>query len=336
MSVVLARNSYGKSAVRLLKVARDGTHHDIRELTVNIALEGAFEAAHTVGDNSAVLPTDTMKNTVYAKARELPLAAPEDFARVLAQHFLGASPAASGARVFIREHGWRRLTVNGRPHDHAFERASSELRTARVSLSRGGTQEVVAGIEELLVLKSGRSAFSGYPRDSFTTLRETDDRILATSIATQWRYTSRALASLGTTDASRSLASLGTTDGSRSLASLGTTDGSRSLASLGTTDAAGTADFDARFAAVRTALLETFADHDSKSVQHTLYAMGEAVLARCAEVEEISITMPNKHHLLVDLAPLGLDNQNEIFVPTTEPYGLIEATLRRSVDGTHE
>ena len=324
MSVVLARNSYGKSAVRLLKVARDGTHHDIRELTVNIALEGAFEAAHTVGDNSAVLPTDTMKNTVYAKARELPLAAPEDFARVLAQHFLGASPAASGARVSIREHGWRRLTVNGRPHDHAFERASSELRTARVSLSRGGTQEVVAGIEELLVLKSGRSAFSGYPRDSFTTLRETDDRILATSIATQWRYTSRSLASLGTTDASRSLASLGTTDGSRS------------LASLGTTDAAGTADFDARFAAVRTALLETFADHDSKSVQHTLYAMGEAVLARCAEVEEISITMPNKHHLLVDLAPLGLDNQNEIFVPTTEPYGLIEATLRRSVDGTHE
>ena len=312
MSVVLARNSYGKSAVRLLKVARDGTHHDIRELTVNIALEGAFEAAHTVGDNSAVLPTDTMKNTVYAKARELPLAAPEDFARVLAQHFLGASPAASGARVSIREHGWRRLTVNGRPHDHAFERASSELRTARVSLSRGGTQEVVAGIEELLVLKSGRSAFSGYPRDSFTTLRETDDRILATSIATQWRYTSRSLASLGTTDAGRSLASLGTTDG------------------------VGMSDFDARFAAVRTALLETFADHDSKSVQHTLYAMGEAVLARCAEVEEISITMPNKHHLLVDLAPLGLDNQNEIFVPTTEPYGLIEATLRRSVDGTHE
>jgi urate oxidase len=283
MSVVLASSSYGKSSVRLLKVAREGSSHEIRELTVDIALEGAFEAAHTIGDNSAVLPTDTMKNTVYAKARELPLGTPEDFARALAEHFLGASPAASGAHVSIREHGWRRLTVNDKPHDHAFERASNELRTVRVSLTRGGAPEFVAGIEELLVLKSGRSAFSGYPRDRYTTLRETEDRILSTSISTNWRYRADAT------------------------------------------------DFDARFVAVRAALLETFADHDSKSVQHTLYAMGKAVLERCAEVEEISVTMPNKHHLLVDLAPLGLDNPNQIFVPTTEPYGLIEATLRRGL-----
>jgi urate oxidase len=281
MTTILAQNSYGKSAVRLLKVVRDGAHHEIRELAVDIALEGDFESAHTAGDNSMVLPTDTMKNTVYAKARELSLGEPEDFGLALATHFLAASPAASSARITIKEHGWRRLVVDGVPHEHAFERASSELRSARVSLSRGGTPEIIAGIEDLLILKSGRSAFSGYPRDQYTTLRETEDRILATSISTRWRY------------------------------------------------AAGAAAFGDLFASVRRTLLETFAHHDSKSVQHTLYAMGEAVIEQCKEVDEISITMPNKHHLLVDLTPLGLDNANEIFVPTSEPYGLIEATLKR-------
>jgi urate oxidase len=283
MSIILASNSYGKSAVRLLKVERSGNHHVIRELAVDIALTGAFDAAHTEGDNSLVLPTDTMKNTVYAKARELTLGAPEDFGIALAHHFLGASSAAASARVTVTEHGWRRLDVDGEPHDHAFERRSSELRIARVLLARGGATEVVAGIEDLLILKSGRSAFSGYPRDKFTTLRETEDRILATSISTHWRYR------------------------------------------------ADTTDFNEQFDRVRRALLETFAQHDSKSVQHTLYAMGEAVLNKCDAVEEISITMPNKHHLLVDLAPIGLDNPNEIFVPTSEPYGLIEATLRRGM-----
>jgi urate oxidase len=281
MTAILASNSYGKSAVRLLKVERTGEHHAVRELAVDIALSGHFDAAHTEGDNSLVLPTDTMKNTVYAKARELTLGTPEQFGIALAHHFLDASAAADSVRVTVKEYGWKRLIVGEVPHDHAFERASSELRVAQVSLERGEQPTVVAGIEELLVLKSGRSAFSGYPRDKYTTLRETEDRILATSISTHWRYRD------------------------------------------------GTSAFAEPFDSVRRVLLETFAHHDSKSVQHTLYAMGEAVLESIATVDEISITMPNKHHLLVDLAPIGLDNPNEIFVPTSEPYGLIEATLKR-------
>ena len=281
MTVILADNSYGKSAVRLLKVERTGEHHVIRDLSVDIALSGQFVAAHTDGDNSLVLPTDTMKNTVYAKARELTLGTPEQFGVVLANHFLNASAAANSARVTVKEHGWNRLKVADVPHDHAFERGSGELRVARVSIERGEQPIVIAGIEELLVLKSGRSAFSGYPRDKYTTLRETDDRILATSISTHWRYR----------------------------------DGTTVFAEL--------------FDSVRRILLETFAHHDSKSVQHTLYAMGESVLKHIDAVNEISITMPNKHHLLVDLAAVGLDNPNEIFVPTSEPYGLIEATLKR-------
>ena len=278
---VLSQNSYGKSAVRLLKVTRNGRHHAIRELAVDVSLAGAFEAAHTAGDNSLVLPTDTMKNTVYAKARELELRTPEEFALELATHFLGASATAQSTRIDIRESSWRRLAVGGMPHDHAFERGSNELRTARVTLARNGVPVVVAGIEDLLILKSGRSGFSGYPRDQYTTLRETDDRILATSMTARWRYVD------------------------------------------------GTVDFGAQFLTVRDAMLDTFADHDSKSVQHTLYAMGAAAIAQCAAVAEITIVMPNKHHLVVDLAPLGLENTNEVFVPTAEPYGLIEATLVR-------
>jgi urate oxidase len=277
----LSWNSYGKSAVRLLKVERSGSRHEIRDLTVDIALSGDFESAHTSGDNSAVLPTDTMKNTVYAKAREQAIGQPEEFGLRLAAHFLGASAAAETATVRIAEHGWRRQTFEGRPHDHAFERGSTEQRTARVSANRSGVSSVTAGIADLVVLKTAQSGFTGFPRDRYTTLRETTDRILATSITTTWRYGATGLA------------------------------------------------YGTLWLAVRRQLLETFADHESASVQHTLYALGEAVLEGCAEVEEITISMPNKHHLLVDLAPFGLENPNEVFVPTTEPYGLIEASMKR-------
>lgn len=285
MAVVLASNSYGKSSVRLLKVARDGSHHEIRDMTVDIALEGDFELAHTAGDNSAVLPTDTMKNTVYAKAAESTVGEPEEFATALANHFLGAASAARSATVAVAEHGWRRLDVDKGAHDHAFERGSNEARTARVTASRSGGIAVLSGIRDLVILKSARSAFTGYPRDAYTTLPETDDRILATSMTAQWRY------------------------------------GEKSSAA---------ARYSELFSIVRRTLLAAFAGHDSKSVQHTLYAMGEEALAECAEVAEISITMPNKHHLPVDVERFGIHNANEIFVPTAEPYGLIEATLRRS------
>src|ERR1043166_8498779 len=281
MSAVLGANSYGKSAIRLVKVVRTGDRHEIRDFTVDVALEGVFERAHTAGDNSMVLPTDTMKNTVYAKAREHPVREPEDFARVLLEHFLNASSAAARARVRVAEHSWRHVDVDGRPHDTTFERAGGEQRMAEVSLARGAEPRVCAGIDRLLVLKSAHSAFAGYPRDRYTTLRETDDRILATSISTKWRYRD------------------------------------------------GAASYGALFAGVRRALLAAFAEHDSKSVQHTLYAMGQRVIDTCGEVDEVSITMPNKHHLLVDLLPFGLDNPNEIFVSTSEPYGLIRGTVSR-------
>lgn len=282
MAVILGENRYGKSQVRLVTVRRHADHHELKDVTVAIALEGDFEAAYHDGDNAGVLPTDTMKNTVYAFAADHPVKEIEDFGLRLSGHFLDHAPGTTRVAIDLTEHLWERIEAGGTPHPHAFRRAGAERRTARVVRDREGAQDaqVVAGIEELVVLKTAKSAFAGFPRDRYTTLPETHDRIFATAVQASWRYRRPDLP------------------------------------------------FDKLWQEVRRHLLETFAGHDSLSVQHTLYAMGEAVL-EIPDIEEIHLVLPNKHHLPVDLTRFGLENRNEVFVATEEPYGRIEATVRR-------
>ncbi|MEX2281769.1 MAG: urate oxidase [Gemmatimonadota bacterium] len=277
----LGPNRYGKSAVRVVKVERSGDRHVLRDATVAIALEGQFEAAHLGGDNRAVLPTDTMKNTVYALARDGYTGSPEAFALHLARHFLEHPAPVTQVRIRIAEALWSRIEKHGKPHPSAFLRAGTEQRLARVDASHTG-MTVHGGINDLLVLKTTDSAFEGFIRDQFTTLPDTSDRVLATAIRALWRYR---------------------------------------------TDPA---DYSGCWHTARSAILETFADHESRSVQHTLYAMGESVLAACDDVDEVRFVLPNRHHLPVDLSRLGLENRNDIFVATREPYGRIEAVVRRS------
>jgi urate oxidase len=277
---VLSWNRYGKSRIRLVKVRRAPGAHDIVDLTVDVQLEGAFETVYVDGDNGPCLATDTMKNTVYAIARQDPIEHPETFALRLADHFIG-KPAVARVRISVGEQRWERLAAGGRPHPHAFVQAGDEQWTVVVTRDRLHAR-IVSGVTHLVVLKTGDSAFSGFPRDEFTTLPDTEDRVLATSITASWTYRE------------------------------------------------GTTDFGAR-ERIRAALLDTFATHKSRSVQHTLYAMGEAALAASADATEITLALPNRHHLLVDLEPLGLDNPNEIFVATDQPFGLIEATVSRSL-----
>ncbi len=277
--IELAANRYGKAAIRLVRVARDPNGHRLRDLTVAIALEGDFDAAHTDGDNSQVVATDTMKNTAYAFAKEHLDGSIEAYGRALAEHFLEA-PQVDTATVNIRGHHWSAIDVAGTPAPDAFVRGGEGTRLATVSASRGGVV-VEAGVEDLIVMKTTRSAFSGFPRDRYTTLPETDDRLMATKITAVWRY------------------------------------GSPDL------------DADATFAAVRATLLEVFADHDSPSVQASIWIMARAILERHEEIEEVRMVLPNLHHWLVDLSAFGLDNDREIYTPTTEPHGLIEATVRR-------
>ena len=276
--IELSANRYGKAAIRLVRVAHRDDGDSIRDLTVAVALEGDFEAAHTDGDNSAVIATDTMKNTAYAFAKDHLDGSIEAYGRALAEHFLEQSQV-DAATVNIRAHHWRPIDVDGEPAG-AFVRGGEGTRIATVTATRGGTA-VEAGVEDLVVMKTRRSSFSGFPRDRYTTLPDTDDRLMATKLTAIWRY------------------------------------GSPDL------------DADATFEAVRTTLLEVFAEHDSPSVQGSIWIMGRAILERHDEVDMVRMVLPNLHHWLVDLSPFGLDNDREIYTPTTEPHGLIEATVRR-------
>jgi urate oxidase len=181
--IEVGQNRYGKSAIRLVKVDRATTPHRVRDLTIAIALEGDFAASYSAGDNSAVIATDTMKNTAYALAGEHLTGAIEDFAIALGRHFLAAGTEVERARVTIAEHAWRPIGAS----PDAFTRDASETRTATVVVGRDGVT-VDAGIADLAVMKTTRSAFSGFPRDRFTTLNETEDRIMATKVTARWRY----------------------------------------------------------------------------------------------------------------------------------------------------
>ncbi len=191
MEIRLGRNQYGKAEVRVVAVDRSAARHTLWDLSVSTSLRGDFAAAHTAGDNAHVLATDTQKNTVFAFARD-GVGTPEDFALRLARHFAGAYGWISGARVAVESYGWNRIPVAGTPHDHAFSRDGGEVRTAVVTAD-GDRLHVLAGLTGLTVLKTTGSEFWGFPRDAYTTLAETRDRILATAVTARWRYTSTEL-----------------------------------------------------------------------------------------------------------------------------------------------
>lgn len=278
--IELGENRYGKRAIRLVKVVRDPDGTGVRDLTVDIALEGDFEAAHTTGDNAAVVATDTMKNTVYALAADQLTGAIEEFGTTLGTHFVGF-PQVRRATVDLREHRWKPIAGTGDSVSGAFRRVGDATRTARVSATPGATV-VESGLEDLVVMKTAGSAFSGFARDRNTTLADLRDRIMATNMTVWWRHSGP------------------------------------------------TADWDASHAAIATTLLEAFADHASESVQHSIWVMAQAMLERHAGIDEVRMALPNLHHLPVDLTPFGGTNRGEIFVATTQPHGLIEATVRRT------
>src|SRR3954453_9030026 len=187
MAIVLGPNQYGKAEVRVVAVDRSTPRHSLVDLNVSSSLRGDFAAAHTAGDNSHVLSTDAQKNTVFAFARD-GVGTPEAFGLRLARHFAGSYDWITGARVAVESYGWERIIVGGSEHDHSFRKAGSEVRTAVVTVE-GDDVHVLAGLTDLVVLKTTGSEFWGFPRDRYTTLAETHDRILATAVTARWRYT---------------------------------------------------------------------------------------------------------------------------------------------------
>ncbi|MFG1821868.1 factor-independent urate hydroxylase [Microbispora bryophytorum] len=273
---VLGPNRYGKAETRVVRVTRHGDAHRIKDLTVSTSLSGDMAEVHLSGDNSAVLPTDTQKNTVFAFAKKHGVGAIEDFALLLARHFADSRPAIHHARVAVEEHAWERNGAFG----HSFVRSGREVRTC-VAHHDGTRSWMVSGLRDLVVLNTTNSEFWGFARDEYTTLPETRDRVLATAVDAAWRH------------------------------------------------AEAPQDWDKTYENARGALLAAFADTYSLSLQQTLYAMGSRVLAECPGVCEVRLSLPNKHHFLVDLAPFGLDNDGEVFFAADRPYGLIEGTVLR-------
>jgi urate oxidase len=187
MTIVLGDNQYGKAETHLVRVIRRGDTHDIKDVIVSVALAGDFEASHLAGDNSKLVPTDTQKNTVFAFAKEAPVGEIEDFGLRLAGHFARDFESVHRARVSIEEHPWARIEAGGRPHPHAFVRTGEEKRLTTVTCTKDAAW-VVSGLSDLVLLKSTGSEFRGYPKDRYTTLEETRDRVLATAVVARWRY----------------------------------------------------------------------------------------------------------------------------------------------------
>ncbi|MCI0583304.1 MAG: urate oxidase, partial [Chloroflexi bacterium] len=281
----LGENRYGKSRIRLVTVRRGPDRHHLRDLTVAVALEGNFDAVHTEGDNAGVIATDTMKNTVYAFARDRLTGSPEAFGLELARHFAGYD-VCGRAIVDIAEHGWAPVGVDGREAPDAFVRSGDLTRLARVSVDRAGAVEVEAGVDDLTVMKTTKSGFSGFDRDRYTTLPDVDDRLMATKVRATWGYGDLA-------------------------------------------EGAAAFDFDAAWLRAKEAMLHSLAEHFSPSVQASIWIMGTTMMDAEASIDWVRMVLPNLHHWQVDLTPFGLDNPGEVFVSTTEPHGLIDATVRR-------
>ncbi len=278
--IVLGDNQYGKAETHLVHVDRGSETDRVTDFLVSIALAGDFAGSHVTGDNSKVVATDTQKNTVFAFAKEAPPGQPEDFALRLARHFTHDFDAVTRARVNIEAVPWTPIDAGGRPDPHAFERWGADRRLATVTCTKDA-ECVVSGLTDLVVMKTTDSEFHGFPRDRYTTLEETHDRILATAVTARWRH------------------------------------------------AAAGVDWRASFKLARSTLLAAFATHHSLALQQTLYAIGEAVLEAQREIVEVRLSMSNKHHFTVDLAPFGLTNDQEVFYASDRPYGLIEGTVTR-------
>lgn len=277
----LGGNRYGKSRVRLSRITRHGDRHDFNEWKVQVLLEGDFESSYADADNSKVLPTDTMKNTVYYVARGSKATTIEEFAMELGDYLLANNGQVSGVKVEIEERAWERLALNGVAENTTFKLNGDEVQTVRAVRNQARDWSVRSGVDGLTILKTTKSAFTGYIKDKLTTLKPAMDRIFGTRATVSWDYTQASI------------------------------------------------DFSEVRGRIVAALLRTFADHESMSVQHTLFDMGKAALDVAPEIARIHLIMPNLHHLLADLSPFGLGNPNHIFVPIDEPHGYIEATVER-------
>lgn len=298
MSTELKDSTYGKDNVKFLKVKKDPKNpkvQEVMEATVRCLLVGDFDVSYTEADNSVIIPTDTVKNTILVEAKKFDTFPIERFAAHLAEHFVNKYSWVSGVNIYIKQHKWSKYLVNGKLHDHSFVKDGEELRTASLSYKRSGEFTLESGIKDLTVLKSTNSMFYGYNNCDYTTLEPTTDRILSTDVDAVWKWDSKKLGSI------------------KSI---------YKLAQQGV--------FDKAFKGARDTTLTIFALENSPSVQATMYNMCHEILGAFPLIETVSYALPNKHYFLLDFSWKGEDNENELFYPSPHPNGLIKCTVGRT------
>ncbi|KAI1393870.1 uricase [Hypoxylon trugodes] len=293
---VVSAARYGKDNVRVYKVHRDeasGTH-TVTEMTVCCLLEGEIEQSYTVADNSVVVATDSIKNTIYIKAKEHPVNPPELYASYLGQHFLDTYSHITVANVKLVVKRWTRMIIDGKEHPHSFYRDGDDTRNVEARITREGI-EITSGIAGLLVLKSTGSAFHGFVRDEYTTLPETWDRILSTEVDATWKWNT--FPNVATVEQKQ-------------------------------------AQYDKAWDDARNITMKTFAEESSPSVQNTMYKMAEQILEAAPETASVTYQLPNKHYFEIDLSwHKGIKNTGkdaEVYAPQSGPNGLIRVEVSRS------
>jgi urate oxidase len=278
--MTLINATYGKGRVGVLRLHREGDYHEVREATVRVMLEGAFDKSFTRADNSSVIATDSIKNIVNITARDNLSLDNETFGIAIARQFLDRYRQVERANVEVVETQWQRLSFDGKPHGHSFTKAGNGNPVARIRATRDNV-EIDSGVQGFMFMKTTGSGWVNYVKDEATTLPETTDRICATSMDAIWRYTQQPK------------------------------------------------DFSAANSAILQAMLKEFATTYSEGVQDSMYRMGLRALEAVPEISQITIAMPNKHYLLINLSAFQRDNPNVVFLPTEAPHGQIECTVGR-------
>lgn len=301
MSIQIAEANHGKARVRLVKVKRVNDVHSVKQLTVMVLLDAPAaqaDIAFRTGDNSPIVPTDTVKNTVLTLSKKNSFDSIEEFGQIVAKHFLVRHPdVVERVRVTIHEEQWVPFEVRNsrgvvQAHKHAFYSPNTKTRFTKVDgrSSRGGPLQirVTSGVEGFKILKTTRTAFVGFKKDEYTTLPEATDRLLGTVLFAEWEY-----------------------------------DSSHPIAS-----------YEGMAAEIERIMIQAFtgpADTGvhSPSVQKTMYDMASEVLSRVPAVLDMHMSMPNVHNLPLDLSRYGVPVNTDVLVPTDEPHGMIEARLTR-------
>ena len=296
--VQLIKSSYGKGNVKFLKVKKDATNPQVQEVleaNVEVLLRGDFDVSYTKADNSPIVPTDTVKNTILVEAKNTDVWPIERFAGHLAQHFTDKYPQVHGIEVSIIQNKWSKVFVNGKPHDHSFKHDGPETKRTHLDYDKFTKKlSLSSSIKHLTVLKSTGSMFYGYNVCDYTTLQPTTDRILSTDVDACWTFDPRIINSLSAIE-----------------------------------KAADAGVFDFAYNKAREITLELFALENSPSIQATMYNMSEKILDTVREIDNVTYQLPNKHYVLFNLEWKGIQN-NELFYPSPDPNGQIKSTVARN------